>query len=173
MRVPANVLTLTLTLTLFQPTFAKSSEGAVPGGGLEPPQHRCHWCLRPARLPIPPSGQNYITCKNQIPNFRRTFRISLRDGGIGLPCRLAPRCPDITCRDLPLGPAIRAKYVLPVSGLALSAECAIRRRRLTGPELHYSGVQIYNFTFAFYFRLFSLLRSSSSTFLNSVGWLSA
>ncbi len=28
----------------------------VPGAGIEPAQHCCHWCLRPARLPIPPSG---------------------------------------------------------------------------------------------------------------------
>jgi hypothetical protein len=29
---------------------------SVPGAGIEPAQHCCHWCLRPARLPIPPSG---------------------------------------------------------------------------------------------------------------------
>jgi hypothetical protein len=28
----------------------------VPGAGIEPAQHCYHWCLRPARLPIPPSG---------------------------------------------------------------------------------------------------------------------
>ena len=49
MRVFAIALALALTLTLFQPSFAtsftkelrrskKASEGAVPGGGLEPPQ---------------------------------------------------------------------------------------------------------------------------------------
>jgi hypothetical protein len=32
------------------------SSVSVPGAGIEPAQHRCHWCLRPARLPIPPSG---------------------------------------------------------------------------------------------------------------------
>ena len=32
------------------------SSFSVPGAGIEPAQHRCHWCLRPARLPIPPSG---------------------------------------------------------------------------------------------------------------------
>ena len=31
-------------------------KGFVPGAGIEPAQHCCHWCLRPARLPIPPSG---------------------------------------------------------------------------------------------------------------------
>jgi hypothetical protein len=36
----------------------------VPGAGIEPAQHRCHWCLRPARLPIPPSGLNGI-CNGQ------------------------------------------------------------------------------------------------------------
>ena len=30
---------------------------SVPGAGIEPAQHCCHWCLRPARLPIPPSGR--------------------------------------------------------------------------------------------------------------------
>ncbi len=29
----------------------------VPGAGVEPAQPCGHWCLRPARLPIPPSGQ--------------------------------------------------------------------------------------------------------------------
>ena len=29
----------------------------VPGAGVEPARHCCHWCLRPTRLPIPPSGQ--------------------------------------------------------------------------------------------------------------------
>ena len=29
---------------------------SVPGAGVEPAQPRGHWCLRPARLPIPPSG---------------------------------------------------------------------------------------------------------------------
>ncbi len=32
------------------------SSVSVPGAGIEPAQHCCHWCLRPARLPIPPSG---------------------------------------------------------------------------------------------------------------------
>ena len=31
-------------------------KGFVPGAGIEPAQHCYHWCLRPARLPIPPSG---------------------------------------------------------------------------------------------------------------------
>ena len=30
----------------------------VPGAGVEPARHCCHWCLRPTRLPIPPSGQS-------------------------------------------------------------------------------------------------------------------
>ena len=29
---------------------------SVPGAGIEPAQVLPHWCLRPARLPIPPSG---------------------------------------------------------------------------------------------------------------------
>jgi site-specific DNA recombinase len=28
----------------------------VPGAGIEPARGLTHWCLRPARLPIPPSG---------------------------------------------------------------------------------------------------------------------
>ena len=28
----------------------------VPGAGIEPAQPCSYWCLRPARLPIPPSG---------------------------------------------------------------------------------------------------------------------
>ena len=28
----------------------------VPGAGVEPAQPCGHWCLRPTRLPIPPSG---------------------------------------------------------------------------------------------------------------------
>jgi hypothetical protein len=38
----------------------------VPGAGIEPAQHCCHWCLRPARLPIPPSGQK----KELAPSIR-------------------------------------------------------------------------------------------------------
>ena len=30
----------------------------VPGAGVEPAQPCGHWCLRPARLPIPPSGRS-------------------------------------------------------------------------------------------------------------------
>lgn len=30
----------------------------VPGAGVEPARHCCHWCLRPTRLPIPPSGHS-------------------------------------------------------------------------------------------------------------------
>lgn len=29
----------------------------VPGAGIEPARENSHWFLRPARLPIPPSGQ--------------------------------------------------------------------------------------------------------------------
>jgi site-specific DNA recombinase len=37
-------------------TRSHSRSFSVPGAGIEPAQHCCHWCLRPARLPIPPSG---------------------------------------------------------------------------------------------------------------------
>ena len=33
------------------------SSVSVPGAGIEPAQYCYHWCLRPARLPIPPSGR--------------------------------------------------------------------------------------------------------------------
>jgi site-specific DNA recombinase len=36
------------------------SSVSVPGAGIEPAQHCCHWCLRPARLPIPPSGRQLL-----------------------------------------------------------------------------------------------------------------
>jgi hypothetical protein len=39
---------------------------SVPGAGIEPAQHCYHWCLRPARLPIPPSGhkENLVNMLN-------------------------------------------------------------------------------------------------------------
>ncbi len=39
---------------------SKKSEnlGFVPGAGVEPAQPCGHWCLRPTRLPIPPSGHS-------------------------------------------------------------------------------------------------------------------
>ena len=40
----------------------------VPGAGIEPAQPCGHWFLRPARLPIPPSGQIFW----QI-IFKRTY----------------------------------------------------------------------------------------------------
>ena len=56
----------------------------VPGAGVEPARHCCHWCLRPTRLPIPPSGhtvcrkygnreckcnENSAICNSSLPNF--------------------------------------------------------------------------------------------------------
>ena len=35
----------------------KSSSFSVPRAGIEPARYCYHWCLRPARLPIPPPGQ--------------------------------------------------------------------------------------------------------------------
>jgi hypothetical protein len=72
------------------------SSVSVPGAGIEPAQHCYHWCLRPARLPIPPSGRK-----------KRTLPVAW-DGGIGHPCCLAPRgiCPQGKFNSL--GPAIRA-----------------------------------------------------------------
>ena len=34
----------------------------VPRPGVEPGWILLHWCLRPARLPIPPSGQLFLNC---------------------------------------------------------------------------------------------------------------
>ena len=44
------------------------SSVSVPGAGIEPAQHCCHWCLRPARLPIPPSGLVWMDCENTKKN---------------------------------------------------------------------------------------------------------
>ena len=40
------------------PPYAKRRWGAllVPRAGIEPARTFVHWCLRPTRLPIPPSG---------------------------------------------------------------------------------------------------------------------
>ena len=62
----------------------------VPRAGVEPAQPRGHWCLRPARLPIPPSGPDR-ECKGikknlNIPNgycpptrYFRAHRQTTRD----------------------------------------------------------------------------------------------
>ena len=34
----------------------------VPRPGVEPGWMLLHWCLRPARLPIPPSGHLFFVC---------------------------------------------------------------------------------------------------------------
>ena len=49
----------------------------VPRAGVEPARTCVHWCLRPARLPIPPSGQelaNLVICgdKKKSP-FQSSF----------------------------------------------------------------------------------------------------
>ena len=41
---------------------------SVPWAGVEPAQGWTYWCLRPARLPIPPSGRALQRCKG-INNF--------------------------------------------------------------------------------------------------------
>ncbi len=43
----------------------------VPGAGLEPARHCCHWCLRPTRLPIPPPG--HFFGNKQDANLNITF----------------------------------------------------------------------------------------------------
>ena len=42
---------------IFRPSpFIFGLSRLVPRAGVEPARHCCHWCLRPARLPIPPPG---------------------------------------------------------------------------------------------------------------------
>ena len=40
----------------------------VPGAGVEPAHPFGHWCLRPTRLPIPPSGLEPIQVGKGITN---------------------------------------------------------------------------------------------------------
>ena len=52
----------------------KSSENSedfnsVPGAGIEPAQVLPHWCLRPARLPIPPSGHQLSDCLKGLQRY--------------------------------------------------------------------------------------------------------
>jgi hypothetical protein len=60
-------------------TRSHSRSFSVPGAGIEPAQHCCHWCLRPARLPIPPSGlqksglQKYKNFCSRLAGFRQFF----------------------------------------------------------------------------------------------------
>ena len=44
----------------------------VPGAGIEPAQHCYHWCLRPARLPIPPSGLE-LSCSSAVLQVLQLF----------------------------------------------------------------------------------------------------
>ena len=99
------------------------SSFSVPGAGIEPAQHRCHWCLRPARLPIPPSGPTHDYFYFFILLYCRSMLCLLTSSGWRncLPFILALRGPDIPCRDLSLGPAIRAELnVLQSEGLRVS-----------------------------------------------------
>ena len=41
------------------------SKGVVPRAGIEPARTFVHWCLRPTRLPIPPSGLIVLGAKIQ------------------------------------------------------------------------------------------------------------
>ena len=83
----------------------------VPGVGLEPTQYCYHWCLRPARLPVPPSGQSPLPSNQGLRKYIKylnfcpfTFIFCLY---IPHPCRLAPRgiCPP--GKFLSLGPLQR------------------------------------------------------------------
>ena len=42
----------------------------VPGAGVEPARILLHWCLRPARLPIPPSGLKRCKGREIFWNFK-------------------------------------------------------------------------------------------------------
>ena len=48
---------------------------SVPGAGVEPAQPCGHWCLRPARLPIPPSGQTVVAANVWI--FAQLYKFAL------------------------------------------------------------------------------------------------
>ena len=54
------------------------SSVSVPGAGIEPAQPCGHWCLRPARLPIPPSGPLF-----QVSLFERPA-VSVNKGDKGM-----------------------------------------------------------------------------------------
>ena len=51
----------------------------VPRPGVEPGWMLLHWCLRPARLPIPPSGQLFwatvsLNCGAKVSHFSDTHK---------------------------------------------------------------------------------------------------
>ncbi len=51
-------------LSNFRGSCHLTSAFFVPGTGIEPVWRLIHWCLRPARLPIPPSGRCALACKS-------------------------------------------------------------------------------------------------------------
>ena len=46
----------------------------VPGAGVEPARILLHWCLRPARLPIPPSGLKRCKGREIFWNYKEFCR---------------------------------------------------------------------------------------------------
>ena len=54
----------------------------VPGAGVEPAQPCGHWCLRPTRLPIPPSGQT--NCKGIANCLKKQLQYDINTGNITL-----------------------------------------------------------------------------------------
>ncbi len=62
-----HILTLFFIFEIVICFYEEKGEGSiknlhllVPGAGIEPARYCYHWCLRPARLPIPPSGRLII-----------------------------------------------------------------------------------------------------------------
>ena len=47
---------------------------SVPGAGIEPAQPCSYWCLRPARLPIPPSGHKKCSVNRECKNSYYFFK---------------------------------------------------------------------------------------------------
>ena len=150
------------------------SSGSVPGAGIEPAQHRCHWCLRPARLPIPPSGHNHncLSFPDKYFYLQKFVPSTHPDGGISSPpIRLLAEMIHriISIRSaLPsghyqhfhsLGPAIRA-FVSPQSSVGSLKGCA-----LAGCEIRI----IFRIPRYCLLPLASCLISRISTFLNSTG----
>lgn len=73
---PQKVLPLLKILPTKKPLIYEGLDFVVPSAGLEPACPRRHWCLRPARLPIPPAGR-YLNRTAKVIfifySFKKTF----------------------------------------------------------------------------------------------------
>ena len=140
----------------------------VPGAGIEPARHCCHWCLRPARLPIPPSGLYHACfCYSIVFCFYSKICPSISSGWRNcLPCSLAAS-PPAGGSPLPSGLYIVLRYCglavcenrINFPNLTLLPTVLIRfiGSRILDPDMPGSEPPVYCFIF------------STSTFLNSTG----